>query len=76
MPPLSYIITAAVLAVLVAGLQVLGERGVEHAERVREGNLAEDAHFRPFARGAHEAGEIAEAVGGEKRRLFEWRDEK
>ena len=54
---------------------VLGERGVIHAERMRESDFAERRHARTFAERPHGTGEIAEAVGGKDGGAFERRDE-
>ena len=54
---------------------VLRERGVIHAERMRERDFAERLHARTFAERPHGTGEIAEAVGGKDGAAFKGRDE-
>ena len=54
--------------------EILRERGVIHAERMRESDFAEVLHARAFAQRPHGAGEIAEAVGGKDGGTFERRD--
>ena len=56
--------------------EVLRDRGVIQAERVRECNRAGDIHPIAPARSPHGAGEIAQPVRREKRGLLEWRDKK
>ena len=56
--------------------EILRNGGVVHPQRVREGDGAVDVHAIALARSPHGAGEIAQAVRGEQRRLFERRNKK
>ena len=58
-----------------AEAQVLRDRRVGHAQRVRVEHAREDLHVGPAAVGEHRAGEVPEAVDREDRRLLEGRDE-
>ena len=55
--------------------EVLGDRGVEDAHRVRELDPVLDLHLVAAAHAPHGADEVAEAVDREQRRLVEWRHE-
>ena len=55
--------------------EILRQRRVVHAERMRERDFAEHLHARAFADRPHGARKIAEAVGGEHGGAFERRNE-
>src|SRR5271165_6500145 len=55
--------------------EVLRNRGVIHAERMRKGNGPIDMHAIAAAGTPHGAGEISKAVSGKQRGFIEWRYE-
>ena len=54
---------------------VLRQRGVIHAERMRKSDFAEGLHARAFAERPHGTGKIAETVGGKDGGVLKGRDE-